>query len=502
MSLSFNFLYTKFFNTYQSVTKRMGIEEYRELVAIGYLNDSEKLVDDILYFDTYQDLGDWHNDVEICVVTTVERAHLFPKCNLIVLQSKSELSMAPAFANRIFIRMAEWERDIYRVLAANESPQKIIDVTAELVGSPMYIADTSFKMIARWGDELGEANPTWRYQVKYSYLPYNVTESLIETGDLELLYKKKKAWIVSGMQAFPSLPFVSKSIQRDGEHYGNFFIIEFYRHLDDCDVEIADKLGDMLSLSMIGNKNYLEASSMYHSHFLEEIIEGTVEDDQIVRDQLKALGWRPEGEYFLAMFNTSEDDVAICNHLMMMITTNLESQCLIYKGFVLAVINYEKSGFGKCLEQLDGLQHDFNRSVGVSEIYGNFFDTATYYEQAAFALSIRPTEGKSKRIMYTCNFAIDLVKRIKRKVPKYYAVQRLKHYDDQHGTELCDTLLTWLANDRNTAATADKMFLHRNTLMNRIKRIEEVMDVDLNDMNVRLRVVLALYGLVEDKMPS
>ena len=80
-------------------------------------------------------------------------------------------------------------------------------------------------------------------------------------------------------------------------------------------------------------------------------------------------------------------------------------------------------------------------------------------------------------------------------MPTYFAVEYLRKYDIQHGSDLCNTLFKWLSHDRNTVATAESMYLHRNTLMNRLKRIEEVMCVNLDDVNVRLRVLLALCAL-------
>ncbi len=466
-----------------------------ELASVGYLHPKGTFDTDILYFDIGADMGNIHNDIKVCLVTSYERVNLFPKCNIIMMESMENVLSAINVANRVFIKMAKWERDIYKALASNQSPQKIIDITAKLVKNPMYISDSSFKMIARWGDEMGEANSTWRYQIKYSYLPYTVTENLIESGEIEEFYGKKNAWVVRGSVAFPNLPFVSKSIQKDGKHFGNFFIIEFYKRLNDCDLEVADKLGDILSVAKFGEKNYLESSTLYHSHFLAELIEGSIEDNQIVRDQVRALGWNMNDKYFLALYNTVEDDIAICNHLIAMITSNIDAQCLIYKDRVLAVVNCERDSEEKFLTHIKSMEDDFNRSVGISECYKNFLDTAQYYDQACFALEYTPKEGKSKAIMYSNKFAADVIRRIDDYMPTHYAVDLLHEYDIKHNSDLCKTLYKWIAHDRNTVATAESMYLHRNTLMNRLKRIEEIMGINLDDINVRLRVLLSLYSL-------
>lgn len=48
----------------------------------------------------------------------------------------------------------------------------------------------------------------------------------------------------------------------------------------------------------------------------------------------------------------------------------------------------------------------------------------------------------------------------------------------EKGRELCETLYWYLRMKRNVASTAAKMKLHRNTLLPRIARLNEIMEVD------------------------
>ena len=119
--------------------------------------------------------------------------------------------------------------------------QAIIDLTAPILKNPIYFADTSFKMLASWGGELNEVSATWRYQEKYPrYQPYLVMQNLIDSGELKKIFNTPQAWLVEDSAGFPQLPFISKTISKEGIHYGNFFIIKFYNQLDACDLEIAD----------------------------------------------------------------------------------------------------------------------------------------------------------------------------------------------------------------------------------------------------------------------
>lgn len=65
-------------------------------------------------------------------------------------------------------------------------------------------------------------------------------------------------------------------------------------------------------------------------------------------------------------------------------------------------------------------------------------------------------------------------------------------YDAQHNTDLLPTLSAYFANNGNMARTAHLLNIHRNTLVYRLGRITEILQLDMDDSNVRLNLHLAL----------
>ncbi|GFP28000.1 PucR family transcriptional regulator, purine catabolism regulatory protein [Candidatus Hakubella thermalkaliphila] len=76
----------------------------------------------------------------------------------------------------------------------------------------------------------------------------------------------------------------------------------------------------------------------------------------------------------------------------------------------------------------------------------------------------------------------------------YYreTVAKLVEYDLRHRTSLAHTLEVFLGSYGNKKEAAAKLFVHRNTLSRQIKKIEELLGVDLNDKEVRFRLQLGL----------
>lgn len=73
-----------------------------------------------------------------------------------------------------------------------------------------------------------------------------------------------------------------------------------------------------------------------------------------------------------------------------------------------------------------------------------------------------------------------------------HVLGEIEEYDRIHDGDLMHTLETFSSNQYDVTKTADAMFLHRNTLRYRFKKIEEILDSKLDDMNVRLNITAAL----------
>ena len=70
-------------------------------------------------------------------------------------------------------------------------------------------------------------------------------------------------------------------------------------------------------------------------------------------------------------------------------------------------------------------------------------------------------------------------------------IRRMKEYDLVNNENLVETLRIYLENDRNIGTSAAQMFLHRNTLKYRLKKIEEILMCDLSDVNTCFNLRLA-----------
>ena len=76
-------------------------------------------------------------------------------------------------------------------------------------------------------------------------------------------------------------------------------------------------------------------------------------------------------------------------------------------------------------------------------------------------------------------------------------VEPLEEHDRERRSDLLRTLLVYFAVAANASEAADRLFLHRNSMLYRLARIEKLTGLDLKDPRARLALQLGLLYLSE-----
>ena len=77
----------------------------------------------------------------------------------------------------------------------------------------------------------------------------------------------------------------------------------------------------------------------------------------------------------------------------------------------------------------------------------------------------------------------------------------LVEYDRRHRSNLVNTIAAYFGHHGNVSQTAEALFIHRNTLLYRLDRIQELTghDLDQADMRLALHLALKLWQLRPEK---
>jgi sugar diacid utilization regulator len=161
-----------------------------------------------------------------------------------------------------------------------------------------------------------------------------------------------------------------------------------------------------------------------------------------------------------------------------------------------------------------GLLPDLTVSVGIGGFKEDPSQLPEAYSEARVALEIgHRIHGPSCVSTFGKTGTYKLLFRVLQENPKeleaFYGetLEPVVHYDSRYGTELVQTLITYLGNDASTVRTAGDLFAHRHTIRYRLDRVGELTGLDVDKSEDRERLTLGikamqLLGRVPEKPSS
>ena len=149
-----------------------------------------------------------------------------------------------------------------------------------------------------------------------------------------------------------------------------------------------------------------------------------------------------------------------------------------------------------------GLLPDLTVSVGIGDFKQDPAQLPEAYSEARVALEIgHRIHGPSSVSTFGKTGTYKLLFRVLQENPEeleaFYGetLEPVVHYDSRYGTELVQTLITYLGNDASTVRTAGDLFAHRHTIRYRLDRVSELTGFDIDKSEDRERLTLGIKAM-------
>ncbi len=149
-----------------------------------------------------------------------------------------------------------------------------------------------------------------------------------------------------------------------------------------------------------------------------------------------------------------------------------------------------------------GLLPDLTISIGIGRHKKDPALLPDAYSEAGVALEIgHRIHGPSSVSTFEGTGTYKLLFRVLQENPEeleaFYAetLEPVVIYDSRYGTELVQTLITYLGNDASTVRTAGDLFAHRHTIRYRLDRVGELTGLDVDKSEDRERLTLGIKAM-------
>lgn len=229
----------------------------------------------------------------------------------------------------------------------------------------------------------------------------------------------------------------------------------------------------------------------------------------LVRSVLKYMRWDEADTYQLVLLkpffleNAKEMNAVTRTHMELVVPN---SCAVVQEGSIVLLVNHSVSrrqGKPRHLREILVTQlRERLYKAGVSAEFSDFSGLHGAYLEAQAALTLGNTEDNMFWYYDFQDYALDyMLGRCQEELDKTHlcipGLTRLQEYDRQHGTEYVTALRTFVEEKYSVTHTADKLFVHRTTLLKHLKKIDEITNMDLDDWRTRLHLCLSFQFLAE-----
>lgn len=390
--------------------------------------------------------------------------------------------------------------DIFQTAVINRSGlQKIAELFYDQLGNPAYIVDSSFKVLAiDRRNNMRELSVVWKRMEDHGYLQYDIVMKMIRDNELSQMESGEKAqW--NSLAHFYS-PFVNYNLRRKKKIAGHLFIVNMFRQITPGDIELSTILGQLVEKAMENDQKYQAQRGRLYEYFLADILSGKMTDKDEVKKQMQSLAYSENSFYFIVVLQYQEKRInEIAEERLFQLLEQIKGcKPIHYKENIVALLPLkERQEKISLIQKIRQIAEQFSASAGISESFYGYQKMHICCMQALTALKY----GHISENTICCfeDVVLDYLKGIlgekkKLEILEPEGIQQLKEYDEQNHTDYMQTLKVYLDHERNVVETSEALFVHRNTLAYRVKKIEEITGLDLNDETIRLRIqISSLY---------
>jgi hypothetical protein len=247
-----------------------------------------------------------------------------------------------------------------------------------------------------------------------------------------------------------------------------------------------------------------------HQLVRNQFLESADITEKTAASVLKDAGWRIDDSYVAAMFHIPDEQefkygsLYLCRRLE---EDFLRSCAIARPPHIVWIINagdtVEKPGktagnIHRSLGQVIAyIVREFNCKAGLSDAFTNFLDQRHGYIQAAAALRLGQKRDPHLWVYRFADYKTEyMVERICGELPGdclvHPAVLALRDHDRRYGTSFVKTLREFVNARYNMTAAAEKLFIHRTTLIRRLEKMQDLTAMDLASPREQFHLAVSL----------
>ncbi len=389
-------------------------------------------------------------------------------------------------------------KEILDALFASKGLQSIVDAASEVFGNPVFINDTSYKILAMSNSFIFK-NKTLEEEKQLGYVHASNIQAMKRDG---VFAEKLNTYpgIMTSKRKDVDETWLFTTVKIHGIAVANIALVDNVRPFKETDYEILNRFNQIVAIEMEKNNFYKDNKGVMYSYLINDLLNGKSNNKKSLLQRLETLDWKVY-EWFKILIITdnsnemSQEKMDTIPHQLKKILSDCH-WAVYKKNIVFFISRPNKEVFtSNEREKIISFLKSNKLVAGESHSFKSLLDSQIYYKQAFRAVDVG-TFIKNNEVFFEYSKMIPyyatqiLLKRNEINDFTPEAIHIIKKHDEEKGTELMASLEKYLQFVGDPVSASIELNIHRNTLLYRINKIKELTNIDLDNGDTRFQLQL------------
>ncbi|MEB2276521.1 PucR family transcriptional regulator [Bacillus sp. ILBB4] len=386
--------------------------------------------------------------------------------------------------------------------------EEFADRISEVLNCPITIEDANHRLLA-YSTHDERTDQARIATIIGRRVPEKVINNLWKEGIIPKLLETNEPVRVKNINEIGLGDRIAISIWKNEEVLGFIWAVEIEKALGNEEVELLKKAANVLKNKLLQLQIRKYKREERSQEFFWKLLTGHIKSRQEISEAFYEAQITAPSTFSIAIFRFQEDITPEAErqisymlktmHRLKIVLYTIDCNDLILLLSLDAVENPldEQRDFadyfrGNMYERFDVTQI----KASCSSIYSSHDHIEKSYKEALNVLDMKskfPEETKEiinyQELGIYQFLDVILEKRVQDQFENH-SLKKLTNYDLRHNSNLVETLEVFLNNDNNINEAAKELNVHMNTLSYRLKRISEIGDINLKDVNQKMTLYI------------
>lgn len=379
--------------------------------------------------------------------------------------------------------------------------QTIIDAAYDVIQLPIVVVDTSYRVLGIKIDENLTDN-IWSYFSDKKALPDQIVWSFFKNKYIESVCNSFKPVYLNWGDL--DVPTISGAIRVNGTIRAYIGVLCPTSIFKEDLIDSINIVTNGLAIDMANHKNEHTQNNSLLEILIRDLLTGVFTNEKQLENWKNNFKSIFKKDYVLAAISLpSNGGFGLLQYFSTIIVSKYSNVLSTIFSDTLFLLFYNintESRVSEITKSIGEKLSSFNTHYSISKRFSNILDAPNYRFQVEKALELGTLFHPEELVYYYGDYVIPTIfsyslKEMNSINYTHPIIHELEDFDQKNNTDYYTTLETYMLCIGNSRSVAEKLHIHRNTLLYRLNKISELTDLNFDDENLCFRLMVAFQML-------